>query len=159
MVTARLMRTEDAAVVVDMARALASTVGDPMPVLTVDDLVRDGLGLDRWFDCFVAELKGALVGYALASKGYEAHTGKKRLWLGDLYVQPNARQNGVGRLLVAAVARHAVELGCDAVYWELWRPNTSGRAFYRRLGAKEAADLTVLCLDGQSLAAIAVLRW
>ena len=83
MVTARLMRTEDAAVIVDMARALASTVGDPMPVLTVDDLVRDALGLDRWFDCFAAELKGALVGYALASKSYEAHTGKKRLWLGE----------------------------------------------------------------------------
>ena len=152
------MRTDDAAVVVDMARALASTVGDPTPKLTVDDLVRDRFGRDRWFDCFVAELDGALVGYALASRGYEAHTGKKRLWLGDLYVRPNARQNGVGRSLVAAVARRAVELECDAVFWELWRPNTPGRIFYGRFGAKESADLTILCLDGQSLAAIAALR-
>lgn len=152
------MRTEDAAVIVDMARALASTVGDPIPKLTADELVRGGLGPDRWFDCFVAELKGASVGYVLASRGYEAHTGKKRLWLGDLYVRPNARQNGVGRSLVAVVARRAVEHGCDAVYWELWRPNASARAFYGRVGAKEVADLTILCLDGQSLAAIAALR-
>jgi GNAT superfamily N-acetyltransferase len=158
MVTIRPMRTGDAAAVVDMARALASTVDDPEPNLTADDLVSNGLGPDRWFACFVAELKGTLVGYALASRGYEAHTGKKRLWVGDLYVQPNARRSRTGRFLLAAVARHAVELGCDAVYWELWRPNAAGRAFYERLGAEQTADLTIMCLDGPSLAALAALR-
>jgi hypothetical protein len=34
--------TGDAAVIIDMARALATAVGDPEPGLTVEDLVRDG---------------------------------------------------------------------------------------------------------------------
>jgi len=78
------------------------------------------------------------------------------LWIGDLYVRPNARRNRVGRALMTAVARHALQLGCDAVYWELWRMNTAGEAFYRKLGAEEAIDLAVMRLGRDRLAALAL---
>jgi GNAT superfamily N-acetyltransferase len=150
----RAMRPEDAAGVLDMARQLAAAVGDPEPSLAETTLIRDGTGPDRWFDCVVAEVASRLVAYALLCKGFEAHTAKKRLWVGDFYVRPEARHNGVGRALLTAVARHALQLGCDAVYWELWRMNTTGEAFYRRLGAEEAIDLAVMRLDRDHLAAL-----
>jgi GNAT superfamily N-acetyltransferase len=150
----RAMRPEDAAGVIDMARQLAAAVGDPEPRLAEADLIRDSAGPERWFDCLVAEVAGRLVAYALVCKGFEAHTAKKRLWVGDFYVQPDARRNGVGRALMIAVARHALQVGCDAVYWELWRMNTAGEAFYRRLGAEEAIDLAVMHLDKDRLAAL-----
>jgi hypothetical protein len=53
------------------------------------------------------------------------------------------------------IARHALELGCHAVYWELWRMNVASAAFYRKLMAEEVADLAVMCLDKDRLAAIA----
>jgi GNAT superfamily N-acetyltransferase len=77
------------------------------------------------------------------------------LWLGDFYVRPDARRGGVGRALMTAVARHALDLGCDAVYWELWRMNSAGAAFYRSLGAEEAIDLAVMRFDQDRLAALA----
>jgi GNAT superfamily N-acetyltransferase len=150
----RPMQPEDAGVIIEMANALAAAVGDPAPRLAVDDLVRDGLGSERWFDCFVAEADGALAGYALACKAYEAHTGNRRLWLGDLFVRPQARRSGTGRALVAAVARHAVDLGCDAVYWELWRLNEVGNVFYGRLGAEEAAGLAVMRLKAEAASSL-----
>jgi GNAT superfamily N-acetyltransferase len=152
--TIRAMRPEDAAGVIDMARHLAAAVGDPEPELTAADLMRDGTGPERWFDCLVAEVAGRLVAYALVCKGFEAHTARKRLWIGDFYVQADARRNGVGRTLLAAVARHALRLGCDTVYWELWRMNTAGEAFYRKLGAEVATDLAVMRLDKDRLAAL-----
>jgi GNAT superfamily N-acetyltransferase len=154
----RPMQFGDAAAIIEMAHALAAAVGDPAPRLTKDDLIRDGLGSGRWFDCFVAEADGTLTGYTLACKAYEAHTAHRRLWLGDLFVRPEARRNGTGRALLAAVARRAVELGCDAVYWELWRLNEEGGAFYRRFGVEEAADLAVMRLGGPSLARVAASR-
>jgi GNAT superfamily N-acetyltransferase len=150
----RAMRSDDAAGVIDMARQLAAAVGDPEPSLARADLIRDGTGSERWFDCLVAEVAGRLVAYALICKGFEAHTVRKRLWIGDFYVRPDARRNGVGRALMTAVARHALQLGCDAVYWELWRKNTTGEAFYRRLGAEEAVDLAVMRFDRDRLAAL-----
>jgi GNAT superfamily N-acetyltransferase len=151
----RPMRPADVAAVVAMANELAAAVGDPPPTLREADLVRDGSGPDRWFDCFVAETSNQVVGYAIACKAFEAHTGQKRLWLGDLYVRPTARRNGAGNALMAAIARRALLLGCEAVYWELWRMNVAGDAFYRNLMAEEATDLAVMRLDKNRLAALA----
>ena len=106
----RPMRRGDAAKVIDMAYELAAAVGEGKPKVAESDLVKDGPGPERWFDCLVAEAKGELVGYALVCKRFEAHTGGKRLWLSDLYVQPIARRNGTGRALMMAVARHALQL-------------------------------------------------
>jgi GNAT superfamily N-acetyltransferase len=151
----RPMRVEDAARIIDMARELAAAVGDPEPNILEADLIRDGSGPERWFDCLVAEVASHVVGYALMSRGFEAHTGKRRLWLGDVYVQSAARRRGTGSALMTAIARHALQLGCDAVYWELWRMNVAGGAFYRGLQAEEATDLAVMRLDRDRLAAIA----
>ena len=65
------------------------------------------------FECLVAELDGQPVGCALICRGFEAHAGR-RLWLGDLYVRKAARLSGAGRL--AAVARRALYLDCEALY-------------------------------------------
>jgi GNAT superfamily N-acetyltransferase len=151
----RAMRPEDATAVLAMARALAAAVDEPEPQLTPANLIRDGTGSARWFDCLVVETDGRLVGYALLCKGFEAHTAKRRLWIGDLYVAPDARRRGVGRALMAAVARHALALGCDAVYWELWRMNSAGEAFYRRLHAETPGDLAVMRFNKERLAALA----
>jgi GNAT superfamily N-acetyltransferase len=155
-VTVRPMRPEDATDVVAMASELAAVVGDPEPALSESDLIRSGFGPERWFDCLVAELGGHRMGYAVFCRGFEAHTAKKRLWLGDLYVQPSARLSGVGHALMAAVARRALELGCEAVYWELWRANVAGAAFYRKFGAEQVADLAVMRIDRRHLETIAV---
>jgi GNAT superfamily N-acetyltransferase len=96
-----------------------------------------------------------VVAYALVCRGFEAHTASKRLWLGDFYVAQDARRNGIGRALMTAVARHALRLGCDAVYLELWRMNSAGDAFYRSFQAEEVADLAVIRLDRHRLASIA----
>jgi GNAT superfamily N-acetyltransferase len=151
----RGVRPQDAAEVVAMARELAAAVGDPEPRLAGADFIRDGAGPERWFDCLVAEVAGALVAYALVCKSFEAHTARKRLWIGDFYVRPDARRSSVGRALMTAIARHALQLGCDAVYWELWRLNSAGEAFYRSLGAEDAVDLKVMHLDRDRLAALA----
>jgi GNAT superfamily N-acetyltransferase len=153
-VTIRPMRPADAAVVIAMAHELAAHVGDPPPTFRESDFVKDGTGAQPWFECLVAEIADEIVGYAIACRGFEAHTGKKRLWLADLYVRPAARRIGAGNALIAAIARHALALGCDAVYWELWRKNAAGEAFYRRLAAEEARELALMRFDKNRLAAI-----
>jgi GNAT superfamily N-acetyltransferase len=96
-----------------------------------------------------------LVAYALVCKGYEVHTAKRRLRLGDFYIAADARRNRIGRALMTAVARHALQLGCDAVYGELWRTNSAGEGFYRKLRSEEVADLALMRLDKDGLTAIA----
>jgi len=147
------MTPDDAVIVLDMARALAAAVNDPQPQLTADELLLDAS--ERWFDCFVAELRDEPVGYALLCRSYEAHTGRRRLWLADLYVRPSARRVGTGRALLVAAACHALALRCDALYWELWRPNVAGAQFFKAMGAEEVVDLAIMRVDRRGLAELA----
>jgi GNAT superfamily N-acetyltransferase len=150
--TIRPMAASDAAVVAEMARELAAVLDDPEPALDPNDLVRDGVGPERWFDGLVAEVGGRLIGYAMVCRGYEAHIGKRRLWLSDLYVRAHARRTGAARALMRAVARLATAQSCDAVYWDLWRLNRVGKAFYESLGAVEDGDLAIWRVASSRLA-------
>ena len=150
--TIRPMATADAAAVAAMARELAAALDDPEPVLDPNDLRRDGTGPERWFDCLVAEINGRLVGYAVVCRGYEAHMGKRRLWLSDLYVRNHARRAGAGRALMQAIARLAIAQGCGAIYWDLWRLNHAAKAFYESLGAVEIGDLAIWHVGSRNLA-------
>ena len=147
------MASGDAVAVAEMARELAAVLYDPEPALDPNDLARDGIGPERWFDCLVAEVGGRLIGYAMACRGYEAHIGKRRLWLSDLYVRADARRTGAGRALMLAVARLATVQGCEAIYWDLWRLNRVGKAFYESLGAVEDGDLAIWSVASSRLAA------
>jgi GNAT superfamily N-acetyltransferase len=151
--TIRPMASGDAVAVAEMARELAAVLYDPEPALDPNDLARDGIGPERWFDCLVAEVGGRLIGYAMACRGYEAHIGKRRLWLSDLYVRAHARRTGAGRALMLAVARLAMVQGCDTIYWDLWRLNRIGKAFYESLGAVEDGDLAIWRVASSRLAA------
>lgn len=151
--TIRPMASGDAAAVAEMARELAAILDDPKPALDPNDLARDGIGPERWFDCLVAEVGGRLIGYAMVCRGYEAHMAKRRLWLSDLYVRAHARRTGAGRALMLAVARLATVQGCEAIYWDLWRLNRVGKAFYESLGAVEDGDLAIWRVASSRLAA------
>ena len=124
------MTRQDATAVARL-RELAAVLEGSEPALDPNDLVRDGIGPKRWFDCLVAEVDGRLISYAMVCRGYEAHMAKRRLWLRDLYVRTDARRTGAGRALMVEIARLAIGQGCEAVYWDLWRLNRVGKAFLR----------------------------
>jgi GNAT superfamily N-acetyltransferase len=154
-IVVRFATPEDSEAIVAMAHELAAAVEDPPPPIDVALFLGAAFGAERWCDCFVAEQGSARVGYAVVCRGFEAHTGARRLWLADLFVSGGTRMGGVGRALIGAVASHALALGCVAVCLDLWRPNKVGRAFYQALGTEEASDITQLRLGRDRLAALA----
>lgn len=55
---------------------------------------------------------------------------------------------------MTVIARHALQLDCDSVYWELWRINGAGGAFYRNLMAEEITNLAITRLGKVRLVAL-----
>ncbi len=130
----RPARAEDAEAVAEMAAALAEiTAGRRGPITAADvcaDLLeRDGLGL------LVAEVDGAVVGYALWTVAYESAFAARGLYLSDLFVRPEARRHGAARALVRAVAQLSTETGGLYVWLVAAPDNDTANAFYDRLGA------------------------
>lgn len=60
--------------------------------------------------------------------------------LKELYVRASHRSRGVGRALMAWVARHAQEQGCGRIDWPVKASNARGMAFYEGLGAARVVD-------------------
>ena len=124
---------DDMAAIAELSRGLAAHVGDPDPGSDASLLSDSGFGHDRWFECFVAEEGGRIVGFVLFCRRFEAHTRQKRLWLGDVYVIEDQRRDGIGQALMATVQARAAELGCTAIDFELARGNRAARLFYEHL--------------------------
>ncbi len=75
---------------------------------------------------------------------------KCRLRLSDLYVRRQARRTRLNGSSSAAPRAQ----GCEAVYWDLWRLNRVGKAFYESLGAAEIGDLAIWRGASRQLAAV-----
>ena len=67
----------------------------------------------------VAEDDGVVVGMAIWFLTFSTWTGTHGIYLEDLYVQPEARQSGVGRQLVAALASVAEGAGYRRIDWSV----------------------------------------
>jgi GNAT superfamily N-acetyltransferase len=102
-------------------------------------------------EAVLAEVDGEAVGFALFFHNFSTWTGRRGLYLEDLYVTPAARGQGVGRALLRHLARLAVERGCARFEWSVLDWNAPAIAVYRAIGAVGMEEWTVQRLSGESL--------
>jgi len=74
------------------------------------------------------------VGVAICLLGFSTFRGLPVLNIHDIAVDPSFRGHGIGRELLAAVEKHARELGCGKVTLEVRSDNARAMAAYRRAG-------------------------
>jgi GNAT superfamily N-acetyltransferase len=103
----------------------------------------------------IAELDTRPAGFALWFTNYSTFLGSPGIYLEDLFVREEARGRGVGRALLAHLARIAVTRGCGRLDWAVLDWNESAIAFYRALGAAPLDDWTLYRLAGDELARLA----
>jgi ribosomal protein S18 acetylase RimI-like enzyme len=76
----------------------------------------------------VGEQDGRIVASVMA--GYEGHRG----WINYLAVDPDRRQRGHGRMMMAAAEDALRTLGCPKINLQVRASNEAVRDFYQRLG-------------------------
>lgn len=152
----RAARPEDASEIVAMVGELAEFDREPLSRVKVTqaDILRDCFGEPRRCEVLLAERDGRIGGFALYFHNYSTWMGRAGLYLEDLFVRDWARGAGVGRLLMAGLARIAAERGCPRLdLWVLhWNP---ARAFYEKLGMIDMADWRPYRLEADGIARLA----
>ncbi|ROJ66252.1 Diamine acetyltransferase 2 [Anabarilius grahami] len=114
--------------------------------ITHKELERDGFGPNPFYQCLVAEVPEELmskdghtkVGYALFFYTYSTWKGRT-VYMEDLYVMPEYRGKGIGKALMATVAKVAKEQHCVRLQFSVLDWNKPSLDFYL---AKGAEDLT-----------------
>ena len=100
-------------------------------------------------------LDGAPVGFALYFHNFSTFLGKPGIYLEDLYVRPEARGLGIGKRLLAWLARTTLERGCARLDWAVLDWNAPSIGFYRSLGAVALEEWTTFRLSGEALERLA----
>lgn len=108
-------------------------------------------------EVLIGEVAGEAQGFALFFHNFSTFEGRPGLYLEDLFVRPAARGAGLGKALLAELARLAVERGCARFEWSVLDWNTPSIGFYKALGARGMDDWTIMRVDGAALTALATL--
>jgi GNAT superfamily N-acetyltransferase len=152
MLTIRTAQPADVGSILSLIRALAEYEREPSAVVaTEEDLLRDGFGAERRFQCVIAEWSGEPVGFALFFYNYSTWHGRAGIYLEDLFVQPSHRGRGIGRALFRYLAQRAQTEGLTRVVWHVLRWNTPAIEFYKALGAECLSAWEIMRLTGPAL--------
>ena len=98
-----------------------------------------------------ADAAPAPAGFALFFSSYSTWVGHHGIRLEDIYVTPALRGKGIGKGLLAAVARVAVDEGCSRLEWDVLTWNEPAIAVYRRAGARTQEEWRIMRVSGDAL--------
>lgn len=91
------------------------------------------------------------VGIAIYFYNYSTWLAKPGLYLEDLYVSPEHRGKGAGKLLLKTMAQIALKEGCGRFEWSCLDWNKPSRDFYQSIGAKSQDEWVGYRMSGQTL--------
>ena len=146
----------DVGTVLRFVRELAAFEREPDAVEATESMLSEALFGERPVaEAVIAEGPDGALGFALFFHNFSTWTGKRGLYLEDLYVTPDARGQGVGGALLTHLAGVALDRGCARFEWSVLDWNADAIAFYRKVGAVGMEDWTIQRMSGDALVKLA----
>lgn len=141
--TLRFAKPEDTSLILYMIKELAEYEKLLHEVKTTEEVLHESLFQRKMAEVIIGEYKGEAVGFALFFHNFSTFLGQPGIYLEDLYVKPEMRGRGIGKCMLAYLAKLALERKCGRLEWWCLDWNQPSIRFYRHLGAKPMEDWTV----------------
>jgi ribosomal protein S18 acetylase RimI-like enzyme len=113
--------------------------GTPIPE-TVEEtaafMVEAGIGPKAPIEALLARHDGIAVGFASFSKIFPADDGRLGVQMKDLFILPGERGQGIGGMLIRALANLCQERGYKRLFWTTTHENDAAIRLYDSLGAE-----------------------
>jgi GNAT superfamily N-acetyltransferase len=155
-ITIRPATIDDAATILSFIRQLAEYERLLDRVVATEDRLRESLfGETPAAEVLLAFVEARPVGFALFFHNFSTFLGSRGLYLEDLFVVPDARGQGVGRRLLQALARLAVERRCGRLEWAVLDWNEPALRFYKSLDARQMNEWIIHRLTPVEIAKLA----
>ncbi len=124
-------------------------------VTDVETLKQSLFGKIPYAKVVIGEYKNIPVSFALYFHNFSTFLGKPSLYLEDLYVTSEMRGKGLGKILLAYLAKTATDQGCGRFEWWVLDWNKSAIIFYKSIGAEPMDEWTVNRVKGKDLIKLA----
>jgi len=147
---------DDIPLILSFIRELAEYERAPNGVsCTEKDLHRDGFGPSPKFRVIIAEWSGEPAGMAFFFYNYSTWQGRPGIFIEDLFVRSQFRDKGIGRELMARLAKTAIDEHCYGVRWEVLDWNKPAIDVYQHLGSKFREGWLIMQIIGPELKELA----
>ncbi|HEX7692840.1 MAG TPA: GNAT family N-acetyltransferase [Sphingomonas sp.] len=153
--TIRPATPQDAALILRFVRELAEFEREPDAVKATEESLTHALFDERSAEAVIAEQDDEPMGFALFFHNFSTWTGRKGLYLEDLYVTPEARGSGVGTALLRHLAGIAIDRDCARFEWAVLDWNTPAIDFYTAMGADSMDEWRIRRVTGDALVKLA----
>lgn len=149
---------KDVLLVLNFIRDLAEYEKELARVTATEEILRQSLfGPRPYAEALIAFIDNEPAAFAIYFFSYSSFTALPNLYLEDIFVRPNFRGLGIGKELLAFLARRAVERSCGRMEWSVLNWNESAIRFYETLGAEPVRDWTVFHLAEDAMKKLASL--
>lgn len=147
---------EDVGLIFNFVKALAQYEKLSHEVVADEETLKKTLFGDRRVaEVIIAEYDGQAAGFVLFFHNFSTFLARPGLFFEDLFVEPAFRGRGIGGLMLAFLAKTAVERGCGRMEWHVLDWNESAIDFYKSRGAEAMDEWTVFRMTGPALTRLA----
>jgi GNAT superfamily N-acetyltransferase len=152
----RFATADDVELILDFIQQLAEYEKISDQVVADEAQLRKTLfGERKVAEVVIATYDDEPAGFALFFHNYSTFLGRPGIYLEDLFVIPELRGRGIGRILLSFLAKIAVDRGCGRLEWWVLDGNEPAIRFYERLGAQAMDEWTVFRVAGETLEELA----
>ncbi len=155
-VAIRFATEEDIPLILGLIRGIAEYEKLLHEVVATDEVLRNSLfGKTKYAEVLIADYKNESVGFALFFHNFSTFLGKPGIYLEDLFVKPELRGKGIGKILLTYIGKIAIKRDCGRVEWSVLDWNEAAIKFYKNLGAQPMNGWTVFRVMGESIQKLA----
>ncbi|MEL6397792.1 MAG: GNAT family N-acetyltransferase [Cyanobacteria bacterium J06607_6] len=119
------------------------------------DLTQHLFGDHAHIETLIARVDDIPVGFALFFHNYSTFLMKPGIYLEDLFVAPEYRGRGIGKLLLQRLGQLALERDCGRLEWNVLDWNQPAIDFYERMGAEIKPEWQLCRVTGSALTELA----
>ncbi|OPX43943.1 acetyltransferase (GNAT) family protein [Ruminiclostridium hungatei] len=150
----RFAQEGDTALILEFIKELARYEKMLDMVVATEELLKDSLFEKKAAEVIIGEYNGEPVGFALFFHNFSTFLGQAGIYLEDLFVKPEMRGRGMGKLMLSFLARLALERNCGRLEWWVLDWNEPSINFYKSMGAVPMDEWTVYRVTGNNLKAL-----
>ncbi len=147
----RFAGEKDVPLILNFIRELAEYEKLLHEVVATEEILMESLFKRKVAEVIIGEYKGEPIGFALFFHNFSTFLGKPGIYLEDLYIKPEMRGKGYGKILLAFLAKLCKDRDCGRFEWWCIDWNEPSIEFYKSIGAIPMEEWTVYRVEGEKL--------
>lgn len=151
----RFAEADDVPLILSFIKELADYEKMLDQVVATEEILRESLFELKKAEVLIGEYEDRPIAFALFFHNFSTFLGRPGIYLEDLYVKPEMRGKGIGKIILSQLAKIAIERKCGRLEWWCLDWNEPSIEFYKSKGAVPMDDWTVYRVTNEALVKLA----